>query len=145
MSRENEMPHGQHSRPLAALIALWLLALAGLLLRVLIANWSDDAYLGMALVGTALLVASGLFLLAALLPGTTPVRVASLGGLVVIGVVCVMSGLSARALVAALATHNVDQPGSAVLWRQIVGLAVVLPSLAGILVLLRRQRRSRGA
>jgi hypothetical protein len=71
--------------------------------------------------------------------------VASLGGLVVIGVVCVMSGLSALALVAALATHNVDQPGSAVLWRQIVGLAVVLPSLAGILVLLRRQRRSRGA
>ena len=44
-------PTPNPSRRISALAALWIAILGALFLGVLVANWSDNAYIGLALLG----------------------------------------------------------------------------------------------
>jgi hypothetical protein len=88
-----------------ALVCAALTAGAGLFMqRVLVFNWSDNAYLIVALLGTALLVPAGLFLLGALVPVAIVQVVATWGGVGLVYVLGVLGILPAPILLVASGT-----------------------------------------
>jgi hypothetical protein len=123
------------SRTVIALVGLGLLLLAGLFLGVLVANWADNAYLDLAMIGVLLVLASSPFILAAILPDHWSRRILLYLG---VGVLCVVGLLGAAILInSLLVIPSQDyRHDPRVLGRHLIALVVLSPSVLGALVLL---------
>jgi hypothetical protein len=141
-----EVRHGGLWRPrrtVTALVALTLLLLAGLFLRVLIADWSDDAYLDLALLGNVLLLASVPFIIATLLPDSLLRRIVlglAMAGLVWLFAVGLLGGVIViGSLVGGVVRGNWHAPRG--FTRHLIGYVLLVSAVSGGLLLLVRSHR----
>ena len=115
------------SQSLAAVSALWLAALGLFYLLVLVANWSDNAYLWLFMIGALLILVSIPFALAALLPYNNFRRIVIW---LSIGLLWLFGAFSSVMLIGALfIIPSQHYPTPQVFVSHLVGLLVLLPTL----------------
>jgi hypothetical protein len=110
--------------------------LAGIFLGILVANWADNAYLDLAIIGVLLILSSTPFMLAAILRHSARRILLYLG----VGVLCVVGLLSATMLISSLLVipsqdYRYDPR---VFGRHLIALVVLVPAILGVMVLLVR-------
>ncbi len=112
---------------MAALGALWIGAAAALYLYLLVANWSDNAYIGIALIGFALEPVGVLWTLAALLPYGGARRIAVLAAAALLWLVGLLGLIILVPSIAIIPSQ--PYPTNQVLISHLAALAALLATL----------------
>jgi hypothetical protein len=130
-------------RKVTALVALTLLLLGGLFLRMLISDWSDDAYLDLALLGNVLLLSSVPFVVATLLPDSLLRRIVLALGMAGLVWLCTVGLLGGLMVIGSLPVGVAQGTwhASRGFGRHVIGYALLVPAASGSLLLLVRSPR----
>lgn len=129
----------QTGRVVACAVGLGLVAEGLLFLRVLVANWSDNAYLGLAIIGVLLLVAVVPWLIAAAVSSGRPRRVAIIAALVLLSAVVILGVvILVQGLLVIPSQHYAD---SRILRNHVAGLSALLVTAVTVWMLVVRSRR----